>query len=151
MPPDAASPARRPLLDRALGLLLLTPAVTVLAFALRLPPSPTGVGTHRQLGLGGCTLLQLTGLPCPMCGMTTTFALAVRGRLLDALLCQPFGLALFLLTVAAAVVSALELIAPRGRLRRAWDWLGFKEGWVAGALLAGLLAGWCWKLIAMRS
>jgi Protein of unknown function (DUF2752) len=35
--------------------------------------------THRGLGLPPCTFYEQTGLPCPSCGMTTSFALLVRG------------------------------------------------------------------------
>jgi Protein of unknown function (DUF2752) len=37
--------------------------------------------THRQLGLPPCTFYEKTGLPCPSCGMTTSFALLIRGDL----------------------------------------------------------------------
>ena len=41
--------------------------------------------THRQLGLPECTFKEKTGMPCPSCGMTTSFALFVRGDLWDSL------------------------------------------------------------------
>jgi hypothetical protein len=139
--------AKRPLIDRLVALSLLIPSATPLVVAAFLQADPAGVGTHRQLGLGGCTMLQLTGWPCPMCGMTTTFTLAVHGHLVQALVCQPFGLVLFLLTLATAVVSLMELLRPRGMWRRFWDWLGLKEGWIAAGLLGGLLVGWVYKLL----
>jgi hypothetical protein len=37
--------------------------------------------THRQLGMPPCTFKHVTGLPCASCGMSTSFALAVRGDL----------------------------------------------------------------------
>ena len=41
--------------------------------------------THRQLGLPPCTFLEVTKLPCPSCGMTTSFALLVRGDVVHSL------------------------------------------------------------------
>ncbi len=35
--------------------------------------------THRQLGLPECTFKEKTGMPCPSCGMTSSFSLFVRG------------------------------------------------------------------------
>jgi hypothetical protein len=43
-------------------------------------PDPRGYGTHQQFGLPPCTLRMLTGVPCPSCGMTTSFAHFVRGE-----------------------------------------------------------------------
>lgn len=40
---------------------------------------PRSHGTHRQLGLPPCTLKVLTGIGCPACGMTTSFALLLHG------------------------------------------------------------------------
>jgi hypothetical protein len=56
----------------------------VFGVALSLDPytsdgSPRRMETHRQLGLPPCTFYSVTGLPCPSCGMTTSFALLVRG------------------------------------------------------------------------
>jgi hypothetical protein len=39
--------------------------------------------THTQLGLPPCSFKAITGIPCPSCGMTTSFALFVRGDLWD--------------------------------------------------------------------
>ena len=43
--------------------------------------TPRTMATHTQLGLPPCNMVQLTGYPCPTCGMTTSFALLVRGDL----------------------------------------------------------------------
>lgn len=35
-------------------------------------------GTHQQLGLPECNFKTITSVPCPSCGMTTSFTLLVR-------------------------------------------------------------------------
>lgn len=41
--------------------------------------------THRELGLPPCTFYKMTDLPCPSCGMTTSFALLMHGDVLNSL------------------------------------------------------------------
>ena len=45
-----------------------------------LEPDPQGFGTHQQLGLAPCSFQPLFGLPCPSCGMTTSFSHFIRGQ-----------------------------------------------------------------------
>src|SRR5438128_12532473 len=47
--------------------------------------------THRQMGLPPCTFKAMTGLPCPSCGMTTSFALLVRGDVWNSLKANAVG------------------------------------------------------------
>jgi hypothetical protein len=69
--------------------------------------------THLQLGLPECTFKQLTGKPCPSCGMTTSFALFVRGDLANAMRANSVGL---LLAVFCFFLVPYSLICSlRGR------------------------------------
>jgi hypothetical protein len=48
--------------------------------------TPRKMETHRQLGLPPCSFKTATGgMPCPSCGMTTSFALLVRGDVYNSL------------------------------------------------------------------
>lgn len=53
--------------------------------------------THRQLGLPPCTFKLVTGKPCPSCGMTTSFALLMRGDVWHSLQANAAGTLLALL------------------------------------------------------
>lgn len=136
--------------DRFVGLLIALPSWTVLGIARWLDPSPLGYGTHTQLGLGGCTMLTLTGWPCPMCGMTTTFALLAHGRVGEAFLNQPFGPVLFACTVAGAILGTVDLVGAVGALRRALEVVQRREQLYAIFLLLGLVAGWIFKSVALH-
>jgi len=131
-------------------LLLLLPSVTVLGLSLWLQASPEGVGTHTQLGMSSCTMLTWTAMPCPMCGMTTTFAHLAQGQVVAGALNQPMGLVLFLLTLAAAGLALCELVRPRGRIDHVLAWIVQRDLLLASAGLVGLIGGWVYKIFWMR-
>lgn len=58
--------------------------LSLLATARYLTPSPAGLGTHQQLGLPPCTTMVIWNVPCPTCGMTTSWAWVMRGNLMQA-------------------------------------------------------------------
>ena len=78
------------------GLLL-----ALLVTAAWLSPSSAGVGTHRQLGLPPCTVLDWFGFRCPSCGMTTAWAHFVRGQIWLGMRANAGG------TMLAAVAAAV--------------------------------------------
>jgi hypothetical protein len=53
--------------------------------------TPLRMETHRQMGLPACTFKYYSGLPCPSCGMTTSFALLVRGDVVNSLKANAVG------------------------------------------------------------
>ena len=100
---------------RASLLLMALVLITVFLIAAWLRPydaegKPLRQETHRQLGLPACTFYEKTGIPCPSCGFTTSFAFTVRMHLWNALHANCVGtlLALFCLAfVPWGVVSAV--------------------------------------------
>jgi hypothetical protein len=133
----------------SLGLAVGIGAVMVLAALL--VPATEGHGTHLQLGLGSCTFLTLAGLPCPMCGATTSFTLMAHLRVVDAFVNQPFAAGLFLLSAGVFAVSVAEVVDPRGRWTRILDWLALREGWLAAAFLGSMGAAWAYKIVLMNA
>jgi hypothetical protein len=130
---------------RLLALAAAGGCLAVLLLAAYLTPSPSGMGTHRDgLGLPPCNFLRTTGLPCPSCGMTTSFAWFAKGNLLASAYVQPMGTVLALL--AAACVWGGFYIAltgrPAHRLLRMLP-AGYT---LIPLLLLGILA-WGWKIL----
>jgi len=117
-----------------------------IAVGLYLRPSPTGTGTHTILGLPPCGMLVATGRPCPTCGVTTSFALAAHGRIVDSLKNQPFGLLLFGLAAVGLMAVLTTLVAGRswGPVVTPWTVKTF----VLALMLAGL-ASWAYKWCTM--
>jgi hypothetical protein len=124
----------------------------VFAVAIWLNPynddgSPRTMATHRQMHLPPCTFYATTGLPCPSCGMTTSFALLMHGDVLNSLRANAVGtlLAVFCLmlipwclasavrrqtlflrslerTLTFVVLAFLSLMLLRWMIVLAWAW-----------------------------
>ena len=71
--------------------------------------TPRTMATHTQLGMPPCNFVILTGKPCPSCGMTTSFALLVRGDVVASLRANWAG----------TLLAVLWAGAGRGRWRAA--------------------------------
>ena len=72
---------------------------------------PYSMATHTQLGMAPCNMVVLYGKPCPACGMTTSFALLMKGDVLNSAKANWVGTGLAatcLLLVPWAVGSAVR-------------------------------------------
>ncbi|MFO0943244.1 MAG: DUF2752 domain-containing protein [Pirellulales bacterium] len=74
--------------------------LALLVIARGLTPSASGFGTHEQLGLPPCTAIVLLNIPCPACGMTTSWAHTTRGDFVAAAQCNAGGMLLALIAMA---------------------------------------------------
>lgn len=122
-----------------LGILLLSG----FALAASLRPDARGFGTHQRLGLPPCSMRVLFGIPCPNCGMTTSFAHFVRGQLPSSLRANAAGA---LLAMACLVLMPWALgSAFVGRSLIVRDpMLTFVRGLLGLAVI--ILMHWVWRL-----
>lgn len=94
-----------------------------------------------------CPMRTVTGIPCPVCGMTTAAVALVRGRLDLAFQANPliFGLAAF--TVASGVLVALRAAGVMA-VPRPWSPAQRRRvGWAAGLLA---VASWLFQMHRLR-
>jgi hypothetical protein len=133
--------------DRLGYLIFVLVSVSLLAIARLLRPSSRGVGTHEQLGLPPCLFLHLTGIPCPNCGLTTSFAYAARFEFFSSLITQPFGLIAFFLTIFAIPLS---IFLSRRRI----SWSELMHARIVKRLtyvaIAFYVLSWFYKIIVWR-
>ena len=76
-----------------------------------------------------CPLRALTGIPCPMCGMTTSVTSSMQLHLGDALAANPGGVALVVLAIVLLIVRPSKPLSV--------------PVWLLGALTGFL---WLWEL-----
>jgi hypothetical protein len=144
---ETLSPLEYSSRDRAQYIALASVSGVVLTIARVLSPSPNGFGTHRQLGLPPCVFHQWTGLPCPTCGMTTSFAHTVRLQFYEAFLTQPFGM-------LACVLMTLLIPLSFVLMRRRVSWMKLLTARGSNAVMYVLLVlfvvAWIYKIWVMR-
>jgi hypothetical protein len=121
-------------------------ALLVLLTATRLQPNASGFGTHTQLGLPACLFFDWTGLPCPACGMTTSFSLLAHGWLRAGVACHPVGALLFTLTCLSVPFGVGALLADVS-VTRALSHLQARR--VCVALAGALLLQWFLGLVRL--
>ena len=112
---DSDSSERPPMSVSSRQLLLALPVGILMVFivAVRLNPDHRGFGTHQQLGLPPCAFRVLTGMKCPQCGMTTSFAFLVRGDVSASLHANSAGIVLAPLLMLVGIVSLISGIMGR--------------------------------------
>ena len=136
-------PARLRLRGRLLAAGIGAICITALLLAVHLHPSPTGMATHTSIGFDECQFLKRTGLPCPSCGMTTSFAWFVRGNAPASAYVQPMGFVLAVLTSATAWTAGYIAITgkPAHRLMRL-----IPSRYYLLPLLSFAVIAWGWKM-----
>jgi len=138
------SPARHRSFEHWLVLIVPLAGLALIAtFAFVVEPDARGFGTHEKFGLPSCKTMDWFGVPCPGCGVTTSVALASRGRFLESIRNQPFGI----VVVLGILVAAVWAICGHFRGRDLYgDLLAIRaRPWVVG-LGSALGAAWIYKL-----
>lgn len=128
--------------DSLADLMTLVIAVVVLAAPAFLDPGDKLLGLHTRLLLPPCLFHLVTGVPCPLCGITTSFSLLLHGRLTRSFLAHPAGPFIYLTILSLTILgilSRLGLVKKRTISIPSWCWpFGLALLWVLrlGAWLA---------------
>jgi Protein of unknown function (DUF2752) len=92
-----------------------------------------------------CPLRRLTGIPCPFCGSTTSFAALGSLDPIGVVRAQPLVAACLLMVLIAAVLPARSWLIVRARVSLAWAGSGAVARTVA---VAGVIAAsWAYQLV----
>ena len=131
---------------RLVGFVLVAGSSGVFSIARSLEPSPHGLGTHHQLGMSPCNFLTLTGIPCPGCGMTTTFTHIAHGNFVDAFGTQPFGVVLFSLMTLLFILGLGDLLLGKKWIQGAITFFSSRYKIFTGLFFVGMFLGWIFKI-----
>lgn len=79
--------------------------LTITAFGAFLHASPTGHGTHEELGLPPCPSALFFSRPCPGCGLTTSWTAFIHGDFASSFHAHPLGPFLYLYFTVTAFLA----------------------------------------------
>ena len=129
--------------SRGLSFGLGTGLVVLFVLASTLSPDPAGIGTHEQLGLPPCGLNALFEIPCPACGMTTSWVWFSHGHWIRSAQSNLGG---FLMALLALPTLAWCLTSAFQGHWKAWFPRPFVIAGLMGATLAVTLIQWLFRL-----
>lgn len=132
---------------RWLGGVVAFLAGALLFTAAWLQPATDGHGTHTQLGLPACGWVVGMGIPCPSCGMTTSFAHAADGNLLGAMRAQPAGALLAIGTAFVFIVALWQSFTGTG-IGEFWLSRMDKRFFLVGGVIVVL--AWIYKILVFK-
>lgn len=149
-PPTAAGSARGPFAPLRIGWLQRTAMVLagsvlvgLLITAAWLTPNRRGMGTHKQLGLPDCTIVQFFGIRCPSCGMTTSWSHMTRGHVIASFQANAGGALLALASLACGPWLLVSGLRGRWTLARPHDGTVLVIG---VAIIVVTLADWTFRV-----
>jgi hypothetical protein len=116
----------------------------IFVFSYFLTPDPRGYGTHEHLFLPPCYFQFFFHIPCPACGLTTSFALLAKGEWQQAFHLHWMSPILFLIFAFLFIYSNLCLL-----FRKSF-WNLFENKWtpyLSSFIILGMLTSWLIKLV----
>ena len=122
----------------ALAILIICALFLTGSFMLRPNHDASGIA---QIPFTTCLFRNLTGLPCPLCGLTTAFTLMSRGRVLTAFHCHILGPTVYALTWLGLLAGLWGMITGRRVIPR---WL--RTARAAKIIIGVLVVGWAINL-----
>ena len=108
---------------------------------------PKAMASHTQLGLPPCTFLAVTGIPCPSCGLTTSFSLMAHFDPVPAFRANPAGPILLMLSGILWIWSLVCIAHRRFYWSRKWE---FRLVLWLGAVFLLLLLRWLAMVVVPR-
>jgi len=99
--------------EKIVILVVLSAIVSLLLLSHSFVPILENRALRGPFYIPPCGFRLQTGVPCPTCYMTRSFALMARGRILEAVRMQPMGALLWAIAALSVPVLLVALVYPR--------------------------------------
>jgi hypothetical protein len=101
-------------------------------------------------GMTICLFKNVTGIPCPSCGVTRSLLLFARGSFLKAIWINPLGLLVGVLMIVIPIWAATDYVRDKITLAQAYDSLSGllqRHKLLYTAIIALGLLNWGWNIV----
>jgi len=132
--------------EKLIQFIILAGCISAILIGAWLKPDPSGLGTHTALGFPPCGFYTITGIPCPTCGVTTSFAHAAHLQLKESFLVQPVGFLAFISVCLGGLAVTGALVTGKSLFKLKLKVNGYK---IALLIVAVALLSWCYKIITV--
>jgi len=99
--------------EKIVILVVLSVIVTLLVLSYSFVPVLEYRALSGPFFIPPCGFRLSTGIPCPTCYMTRSFALMARGRIFEAVWIQPMGALLWAMAAVSVPILLVALVVPR--------------------------------------
>ncbi len=95
-----------------------------------------------------CPIRNITGYPCPSCGVTRSLISLITGDITEALFINPLGILLSVLALVVVAAGGYDLLTRQQKLYRLYlqteQWI--KKPAIASFFILLVLANWYWNI-----
>lgn len=94
-----------------------------------------------------CIIKNVTGYPCPSCGTTRAVLLLLKGKFIDSLLLNPFGIIVAVIMAVIPVWVLTDLVLKKDSFFKAYKKTEavIRMPWVAIILILLVTLNWIWN------
>lgn len=95
-----------------------------------------------------CIFKNITGLPCPSCGMSRSVVSVIQARFIDALYWNPLGYLMTLVMIIFPIWILVDVIANKKTFLRFYNQVEkyFKNKWISYSFIVIIILLWGWNI-----
>ena len=104
--------------------------------------------TIKEDNFRACIIKSVTGYPCPSCGTTRAVLLLLKGKFIDSILLNPFGIPVAVIMTVFPFWILIDIIFKKDSFFRWYKKTEeiIRKPWIAVILISLVLLNWIWNI-----
>lgn len=95
-----------------------------------------------------CIIKNVTGYPCPSCGTTRAVSFFLKGRIIESILLNPFGIIVAVIMTVFPIWVLVDIVLKKDSFFKAYKKTEtiIRKPWIAIVLVVLVLLNWIWNI-----